>query len=77
MLHIIVQSINPITRVGVPNFKLRIQNAKLSNITSNVKDMVDGMRSNCLHIIERNHTHPDYTIHLFTAMLTSRNDDFH
>ena len=76
MLQIIVQSINPTTRVGVSQYKLAIQNSKISDHAGNMKDMLDDMETNYQHIIRQKHTHDDYVMHLFTAMLTSKNEEF-
>ena len=76
MLHILVQSITPTTRVGVSNYKLVIQNSKLSDHTRNMKEMLDNMESNYHRILEQKHTHDDYVMHLFTSMLTSKNEEF-
>ena len=76
MLQILIQGINPTTRVGVSDFKKAIQNCKLSMFNNNVKDMLDDMDSNYQKIIEHNHTHDDYTMHLFDTLLTSKNKVF-
>ena len=77
MIQILVQSVNPATRVGVSNYKLDIQNTKLSDILNNLKDIVDDIELNYQYIIGQQHTHPDYIMHLFTAMLSSKNEEFH
>ena len=38
--------------------------------------MLDDMETNYQHIIRQKHTHDDYVMHLFTAMLTSKNEEF-
>ena len=41
MLLLIVNSINPTTRVGASNYKKEIQNATLKKFSNNVQEMVD------------------------------------
>ena len=43
---------------------------------NNVKDMLDDMDSNYQEIVAHNHSHDDYTIHLFDALHTSKNEAF-
>ena len=76
MLQIIIQGINPTTRIGVSDFKKSIQNCKLSMFNNNVKDMLDDMDANYQDIIAHSHTHDDYTMHLFDALITSKNEIF-
>ena len=76
MLQIIIQGINPTTRVGVSDYKMEIQNATLPKHNNNVQDMLDYMEMNYEHILRHNFTHPDYVMHLFNALLTSKNDIF-
>ena len=38
--------------------------------------MVDFMDANYEEILAHNFTHPDYTMHLFNALLTSKSDIF-
>ena len=76
MLQIIIQGINPTTRVGVSDFKKSIQNCKLSMFDNNVKDMLDDMDANYQEIIAHSHTHDDYTMHLFDTLLTFKNEVF-
>jgi len=76
MLQIIINGINPTTRVGVSDFKKAVQNAKLSTSSNNVKDMLDDMTSNYQEIIAQQNTHGGYTMHLFDALLTSKNEVF-
>ena len=76
MLQILVQSINPTTRVDVSNYKLAIQNSKILDHAGNMKEMLEDMDTNFQHIIRQKHTHDDYGMHLFTSMLTSKNEEF-
>ena len=76
MLQMIIQVINPTTRVGVSDFKMEIKNATLPKYNNNVQDMLDYMEMNHKEIIRHGFTHPDYVMHLFTALLTSKNDIF-
>ena len=76
MLQIIIQGINPTTRVGVSDFKMEIQNATLPKHNDNVQEMLDYMEMNYEEIVCHNFTHPDYVMHLFNALLSSKNEIF-
>ena len=73
MLQLTVNSINPTTCVGVSDCKIDIQNTILQKFSNNVQEMVDFVEANYEEIVPHNFTHPDYTIHLLNALLTSKN----
>ena len=52
---------------------MEIQNATLQKFSNNVQEMVDFVEANYEEIVPHNFTHPDYTIHLLNALLTSKN----
>ena len=76
MLYLLVSTLNPSTRVGVTEFKNEIQNARLDKYDHNLKEMLDNMQDNYGHITDLDQTHQDYLMHLFDALLSSRNDVF-
>ena len=74
MLQIIVQGINLTTRVGVSNYSIEIQSDTLPKHNNNAQDMLDYMEANYEEILCHNFTHPDYVMHLFNTLRTSKND---
>ena len=56
--------------------KKEIQNARLARCNHDVKKMIDAMNRNYLDVIRQGHTHDSYMMHLFDALLTSKNDSF-
>ena len=74
MLQLIVNVINPTTRVGVSNFKMELQSTTLQKHNNNVQEIIDFMEANYKKIVAHTFTHPNYTVHLFNALLTSKND---
>ena len=76
MLYILVSALNPSTRVGVTEFKNEIQNARFDKYDHNLKEILDNMQDNYGHITDLNQTHQDYLMHLFDALLSSRNEVF-
>ena len=76
ILQLIVSSINPITRVGVSTYNMEIQTTTLQAFRNSVQETVDFMGANYEEIVAHTFTHPDYTMHLFNALLTSKNDIF-
>ena len=76
MLSIILHDINPDTRVGVYDLKKDIMDARLTKFSNNVKDMLDHMDSQYQQIIQQGHTHEDYVMNLFDALLSSKNEEF-
>ena len=76
MLQILIEEINPTTCARVPDFKKSIQNCKLSIFGNNGEDMIDNMDYNYQEIVTHNHTHYNYTMYLFNALLTSKNEVF-
>ena len=76
LLYIIFSKINPSTRVGVSLFKLNLAKANLPKHKKDLEVMLIDMKENCSKIIELGKTHEDYNMHLFHAMLTSKNQIF-
>ena len=76
MLQLIVSIINPTARLGVSTYKMEIQTATLQKFRNNVQEMVDFMEANYEEIVTHNCMYPDYRMHLFSEVLTSKNDIF-
>ena len=76
MLKILVQSINPTTRVGVSDYKDRISAARMNKFSHNLIQMLDDMESNYHRILELGQKHEDWTLHVFNAMLSAKNKVF-
>ena len=56
MFQLIVNSVNPITRVGVSSYKMEIQNVSLQKFSNNIQYMVDFMEANYEEIVAHNFT---------------------
>ena len=76
LLFIIFSKVNPSTRVGVSSFKKNIEKANLAKHKNNLELMLTDMKQNYSKIVELGKTHEDYVMHLFDAMLTSKNQIF-
>ena len=76
MLQILIQSINPSTQVGVVEYKLVIERARMPKYKENVIHMLDDMDDNYQHILELGGKHDDYLMHLFNALLSAKNETF-
>jgi hypothetical protein len=76
MLQILVEKVNPTTRVGVVNLKDKIRNCKLANFGHNVRDMLDNIISLNDEIEERGFTHDDLVYDIFQALLSGNNEAF-
>ena len=76
MLYLLVSTLSPSTRVDVTEFKNEIQNVRLDKYDQNLKEILDNMQDNYCHIADLDQTHQDNMMHLFDALLSSRNDIF-
>ena len=76
MLKILVQSINPTTRVGVSDYKERISSARMNKFNHDLIKMLDEMESNYNKILELGQQHEDWTLHVFNAMISAKNRVF-
>ena len=76
MLWLIMSKINPSVRVGVSTLKSNLMTATLPKFQHNVLKLLDYMVSQMNQITERQATHDDFTLNLFTALLTTNNDEF-
>ena len=76
LLYILLNTINPSTRVSVSGLKIKISKATLVAFGHNVIDMLNDMASHYARILELGGTHEDYLLHLFAALLTTTNEIF-
>lgn len=76
ILHILMASVNPNTRVGVSGLKEKIRMAKMGAFNHNVKDMLTDIASNYNLIVEQGFSHDDIIMDTFNALLTSKNMEF-
>ena len=76
ILWILFQISNPSTRVGVAELKENLRSATSAKFQHNVKDLTDYMSKNYRDIIDKNQTHEDYILDLFTSLETVPNPDF-
>jgi hypothetical protein len=76
MLQIIMDHINPSTRVGVTHLKDTLRAARLANFSYNVLSLTDKMEKTYQEILSRGGTHDDYLKDVFDALASGRNKDF-
>ncbi len=76
ILHILMSSVNPNTRVGVTGLKEKIRTAKMGAFNHNVKDLLTDIASNYNMIVEQGFSHDDVVMDTFKALLTSTNVEF-
>ena len=76
MLQLLIESVNPSTRVGVSDLKQQIRSIKLVTFQYNVVTMTDKLTHDYNQILERSHTHEDFVLDIYTALLTGKNDVF-
>jgi hypothetical protein len=76
MLQILIEKVNPTTRVGVVDLKDKIRNAKMANYSHNVREMTDKLQSYYNDILRKGRTHEDFVLDLFNALGSGKNDVF-
>ena len=76
LLYSILRRVKPHTRIGVATYKTLIANATLAKFNNNLETMLDNMKSNFEKIEDLGKTHEDYILHLFDALLSSKNETF-
>ena len=76
ILHILMSSVNPNTRVGFTGLKEKIRAAKMGAFNHNVKDLLTDIGSNYNMIVEQGFSHNDVVMDTFKALLTSTNVEF-
>ena len=75
MLYLLLSKINPSVRVGISTLKTNLASATLPKFKHNVAELLDYMKMQFNQIITDGGMHNDYTLNLFTALLTSNNDE--
>ena len=76
MLQIIMDHINPSTRVGVTHLKDTLRASRLANHSYNVLSLTDKMEKTYQEILSRGGSHDDYLKDLFDALASGKNKDF-
>ena len=76
MLYLILSKINPSVRVGISTLKTNLASATLPKFRHDVAELLDYMKLQFNQIIQDGGSHNDYTLNLYTALLTSNNDEF-
>ncbi len=73
ILHILMVSVNPNTRVGIAGFKGKIRVAKMGLFNHNVKDLLTDIALNHNLIVKQGFTHNNVIMDTFNTLLTSKN----
>ena len=76
ILHLLISSVNPSTRVGVSDLKSLIRSARLMQFQYSIIDMCDSIMANYELIGERGGCHNDIILDLYDALLSGKNDVF-
>ena len=76
LLKLIFLEVNPATKVSLQTHKDIITSAKLGGYGNNVSTMLNAMENAYDTIISNQGSHDDYVMHIFKALLTSKNDIF-
>ena len=72
-LYLLLNSINPDIRIGVPNLKDEIEKATIYKFGNNVKDLLDEISSNYYIIIDKGERYEYYVCLIFRALLSVPN----
>ena len=74
---VILEPMQPLsTRVGVSELKEDLRRATCAKHKHNMKKLTDYMGKKYKEILDRNHTHEDYLLDLFNALVTVPNESF-
>ena len=73
MLQLLIESVNPSTWVIVLYLKQQIRSIKLVTFQYNVVTMTYKLTHDYNKILERSHTHEDFVLGIYTALLTGKN----
>ena len=76
MLKLIVDMVNPLTRVGIDNLMKKIEGSTLAKYNNDVDDMLESMQTTYDKIINDGYTYPHYIRYLFAALLSGANVEF-
>lgn len=72
MLHLILSSINPSTKVGNSTLKLSLSSARLSQYNNELDKMLDAMQATYDRIIENNGSHEDFMLNIYQALTDTK-----
>ena len=76
ILHILMLSVNPNTRVGVTGLKEKMRATHMGAFNHNVKALLTDIATNYNMILEQGFSHEDVVMITFIALLTSKNVEF-
>ena len=76
MLWIIFNTIKPSTTIGLENYKLKIEKARMNRYNHNVVDMLDEIEEAYNTIVRQGGSHDDYMQHILDALLSTKNEEF-
>ena len=72
----IVDTINPSTRVGVSNLLKSMETVSMAKFNKDVDEMLNNIQEKYDRIIEKEEMYLEFFQHLFNALLTAKNDVF-
>lgn len=75
-LFLVLESVNPSTRVGVARLKKKLRETKLGGYNHNVRDMLTAIQSTYTTIEELGFKHDDIVMDTFEALLSTKNQVF-
>jgi len=76
ILFLLMESVNPNTRVGVSDLKAKIRTTRMEAFEHNVSDMLDEIESSYNQITELGYKHDDIVMDTFDSILSSKNQIF-
>ena len=75
-LFLVLESVNPNTRVGVARLKQKLRETRLGGYNHNVRDMLTAVQSTYTMIEELGFKHDDIVMDVFAALLSTKNQIF-
>ena len=76
ILYILMESVNPSTRVGVSDMKETIRETRMHQFDHKVSDMMNDIQTNYNQIVELGYKHDDVVMDTFKALLSTKNEIF-
>ena len=76
MLWLLLTKVNPSVYVGILSLKTNLMTSNLPKFQHNVDNMLDYMHEQVAEIKKKQGMHEDFTLNLFTALMTTNNDEF-
>jgi len=73
---LLMESVNPNTRVGVTSLKKKIRETRLGGFNGNVRSMLNSIQSDYTEILEFGGSHDNIVMDTFSALLSSKNSVF-